>query len=314
MSTIDFLDEAQHLVAAGEAFAIATVVRFEPPASARPGAKAIIRADGSMRGWVGGSCAQPLVVKEAQRALGDGRSRLVRLCPTAGDGGSQQPDLVEYLMTCHSGGTLEIFVEPVFPAPRLVLIGETPVVHTLAALGQTLGFRTELVPVEGFDAALPPEPLAADASRSYVVVATMGTADEEAIEAALRGTAPYVALVASPRRAAVLHDYLADRGLTADQLARLRATAGLNIGAETQEEIALSIMAEIVQYRATHDAARPLPVERPIEARDPVCGMNVTVSGARFTLDHDGSTYYFCCGHCKTSFAATPLAYAAATG
>src|SRR5262245_9353256 len=126
-------------------FALATVVRCEPPASARPGAKAVIRADGSIEGWVGGSCAQSVIVAEAQRALRDGKPRLVRLSPAVGEDGSSQPDVVEYLMTCHSGGTLESFVEPVVPQPRLCVVGDTPVARTLASLGATLGYRVERI-------------------------------------------------------------------------------------------------------------------------------------------------------------------------
>src|SRR4051812_971650 len=115
-----------------EPFALATVVRCEPPASARPGAKAVIRQDGSLEGWVGGSCAQTIIVKEAQRALQNGRPRLVRLSPNPGEYAQAEPDLVEYLMTCHSGGTLEIFVEPFVPRPILRIVGDTPVASTLA--------------------------------------------------------------------------------------------------------------------------------------------------------------------------------------
>jgi xanthine dehydrogenase accessory factor len=300
----------RQLVEAEQPFALATVVRCEPPASARPGAKAVIRVDGSMQGWVGGSCAQPLVVKEAQRVLSEGRPCLIRLCPNAGESGRQQPDVVEYLMTCHSGGTLEIFVEPVMPQPRLCIVGETPVALTLATLGQALGYRVERVD----PAALTPERFA-PGRRTAVVIATMGAADEEAVEAALRSAAPYVALVASPRRAAVLRDYLATRGVPAERIAKLRAPAGLDIGARTQEEIALSIMAEIVQLRSSptnEELATAVPAA--VEARDPVCGMTVSVRDARISTEHEGATYYFCCPHCKSEFEAAPLRFLAAIG
>jgi xanthine dehydrogenase accessory factor len=300
---MDVFGLMRELVEAEEPFVLATVVRCEPPASARPGAKAVIRADGSMEGWVGGSCAQPLVVEEARRALRDGRPHLVRLGPTIGETGSGRPDVAEYLMTCHSGGTLEIFVEPVVPRPRLCLVGDTPVARTLAALGKALGYRVARI-----------EPTAdiGAGGRTCVVIATMGAADEEALEAALRSPAPYVALVASPRRAEILRDYLLARGVTPEQLARLRAPAGLDIGAETQEEIALSIMAEIVQSRSTAALEAPAEVEPAVvEAKDPVCGMSVSTQDARFRTDHAGTTYYFCCAHCKSRFEAEPLLFAA---
>jgi xanthine dehydrogenase accessory factor len=271
-----------------------------------------------MDGWVGGSCAQTVIAAEAQRALREGKARLVRLSPAVGDGGSSQPDVAEYLMTCHSGGTLEIFVEPVVPQPRLCVVGDTPVARTLAALGATLGYRVERIdPTADPDAdsdatvraALAPDRFAAP-ERTHVVVATMGASDEETLVAALRSQAPYVALVASPRRAAVLRDYLAARGVTAEQIARLRAPAGLNIGAQTQEEIALSILAEIVQLRSS-TTGEPIPAApaQP-EAKDPVCGMIVSPHVARFTTDHEGTTYHFCCAHCKATFEAAPEQFA----
>jgi xanthine dehydrogenase accessory factor len=320
---MDYLALTHQLAEAGEAFVLATVVRCEPPASARPGAKAVIRADGTMDGWVGGSCAQPLVIREAQEALRDGKPRLLRLSPTAGEGASRRPGLVEYLMTCHSGGTLEIFIEPVIPVPRLWVVGDTPICRTLATLGQLLGYRVDSVePMGGASASSESPVLAALAPerggqgrQTFVVVATMGTADEEALEAALRSPVAYVALVASPRRAEVLCDYLATRGLTPEQLQKLKAPAGLDIGAATPEEIALSIMAEIVQVRAK------LPIETrttdtalPPEATDPVCGMSVSTRDARFVAEHSGTTYYFCCAGCKAKFEAEPSLFATVRG
>jgi xanthine dehydrogenase accessory factor len=238
---------------------------------------------------------------------------------------SQQPDVVEYLMTCHSGGTLEIFLEPIRPRPHLVILGDTPTARTLAALGDLLGFRVHpVLPSPASDAADTQEPEALSAAlldrldRPFVVIATMGAADEEPLEIALRGPTAYVALVASPRRAAVLRDYLAERGVTPEQLQKLRAPAGLNLGGQTQEEIALSIMAEIVQVRATlaptPPARSPSPPPAAIaDAIDPICGMSVSPNEIRFVTHHAGSDYYFCCGGCKRKFDADPARYLAPT-
>jgi xanthine dehydrogenase accessory factor len=298
---MNHLARANQLAESKQAFAIATVVRCEPPASARPGAKAVVLADGTIEGWVGGSCAQDLVVREAQRAIEAGTPRLLRLSPSVGAERVQRPDLVEYLMTCHSGGTLEIFVEPVVPAPLLRLIGATPVVETLAALGQVLGYRVERMARLTTSESVP--------GSAFVVVATMGTGDEEALEAALRSEALYVALVASPRRAAVMRDYLTARGIAPEELVKLRAPAGLDLGGQRPEEIALSIMAEIVQSRAGRasgaTAAAPVPTSTP-EAIDPVCGMTVSTREARLVAEYDGVTYYFCCPHCKATFEREP--------
>ena len=316
---MDWLAEAQELAQAGQPFALATVVRRVAPASAQPGAKALILPEGSMRGWVGGSCAQPVVTSEARQALRDGTPRLLRLgkMPGAshqvGDQGSE--DIVEYPMTCHSGGALEILIEPVLPAPRLFTVGETPIVETLADLARVMGYR-----VNQFERAADLAfRLDDSAVPVFVVVASMGVDDEEALAAALRAGAPYtpyVALVASPKRAAVVRETLAAMGVSPADLVRLKAPAGLDIGARTQEEIALSIMAEIAQMRSAmtpgtpEEASDPEPVSAlELEAIDPVCGMTVTIAGARHLTEYAGKTWYFCCGGCKAQFEADPLKY-----
>jgi len=316
---MDWLAEAQELAQAGQPFALATVVRRVAPASAQPGAKALILPDGSMRGWVGGSCAQPVVTSEARQALRDGMPRLLRLGKMPGAShqveskGSE--DIVEFPMTCHSGGALEILIEPVLPAPRLFIVGETPIVETLADLARMMGYRVSQFE-RASDLALR---LGDSAVPVFVVVASMGVDDEEALAAALRAGTPYtlyVALVASPKRAAVVRETLAAMGMSAHDLVRLKAPAGLDIGARTQEEIALSIMAEMTQMRSvmtsgtTEGASAPDPVAAlELEAIDPVCGMTVTIAGARHQTAYDGKIWYFCCGGCKARFEADPLKY-----
>jgi xanthine dehydrogenase accessory factor len=313
---MDWLAEAQELAQAGQPFALATVVRRMAPASAQPGAKALILPDGSMRGWVGGSCAQPVVTQEARQALRDGAPRLLRLGKMPGarhnSEGQEREDIVEYPMTCHSGGALEILIEPVLPAPRLFIVGETPIVKTLADLAQVMGYRVNQVE-RAADFALQ---LGASESPLFVVVASMGVDDEEALAAALRTDTPYVALVASSKRAAVVRETLAAMGVSPHELDRLKAPAGLDIGAQTQEEIALSIMAEVVQL---HSAMTPGTTEGTLapesesaldlEAIDPVCGMTVAIAGARHQTEYDGKIWYFCCGGCEARFEADPLPY-----
>jgi xanthine dehydrogenase accessory factor len=295
--------------------------------------------NGTLEGWVGGSCAQDLVLREALRALSEGTPRLLRLSP---EGGRDEEGVVSERMTCHSGGTLEIYVEPFLPRPRLVVVGDSPVAKALASLGAPLGFQLS----EHLDlgAALD----LGDPSDAWVVIASMGD-DEQALEDALRSGAPYVALVASRRRAASLREYLHARGLDEAALARLKAPAGLDIGARGGAEVALSILAEIVQRRnaaektARHEpdklatrgdraggrvaelaAATPPPVgegrgERtrillkesaaPLSAIDPVCGMQVDVATARWTSDHQGRTIVFCASGCKRRFDHEPTAF-----
>jgi xanthine dehydrogenase accessory factor len=311
------LQLAARLAADGQAFALATVVRCEAPTSARPGARAIVRPDGTIDGWIGGSCAQPLVIREAQAALADGQPRLMRLCPSPGEGGAL-PGLVEHHMRCHSGGTLDVFIEPVLPAPRLCVVGPSPIARALAALGATVGY--EVVAIDPDPGSPDPAALAAltdttHGAARFVAIATMGMTDEEALLAALRGPAVHVALVASPRRAAKVREYLAAEGLNSEQLSRLRAPAGLDIGAFTAEEIALSILAELVTLRAAgtgagfHPSTIVAPPPAPLTAVDPVCGMAVEVGSARFTLDHDVGTLYFCCPGCRRAFQKNPAQY-----
>jgi xanthine dehydrogenase accessory factor len=309
---MNWLAEAQSLTEAGQPFALATVVRRVAPASAQPGAKALILPDGTMRGWVGGSCAQPVVVAEAQQALRQGQPRLLRLGRLPG--ASEQENVAEYPMTCHSGGALEILIEPVLPATRLAVVGETPVAATLVALANVLGYQaTHVAHAADLADALSPQ-----GPPPFAVVASMGVDDEDALAAALHAGSPYVALVASPRRAAVVRETLAAMGVSADALGRLKAPAGLDIGAETQEEIALSIMAEIAMTKsALQQALETAPTSTPEpaiaeEAIDPICQMTVTIAGARHTSDYGGQTWYFCCAGCKRRFDADPAQYAAA--
>ncbi len=317
-------ERAHELAARGEPFALATVVRAERPASARPGMKAIILADGTLEGWVGGSCAHPVVVREALRLLREETPGLIGLSPP-GQAGPQRSGVIYHPMTCHSGGSLEIYIEPVLPNPRLLLVGEGPLVRALAALGRLQGFTVAVVDagekrsqVEA-DVRLPFEQLSRRISaNTYVVVATMGAYDEEALEQVVRAAA-YVALVASRKRAEAVFAYLRDRGIGEDVLQRVKVPAGLDIGAFTPEEIALSIMAEIIQVRRARPAAAPVvpqtgPSEVPAaeEATDPICGMTVEIAGARHIADYRGSRFYFCSAHCKHTFEQEPAKYATA--
>jgi xanthine dehydrogenase accessory factor len=288
----------------GEPFALATVVRCERPTSAKPGARALIRADGTVTGWVGGACAEPVVLREALAALADGEPRLVGLAGDGGGGPGRTEGILAYPMTCHSGGTLEIYVEPYLPKPVLLLVGHGPVVETLARLGGAAGYAVTLLPeAPGMDR-LPAQALA---RRSSVVIATHGDDDEDALARALASDAGYVSLVASRRRAGAILDRLRQRGVPGDRLGRLKAPAGLDIGAVEPAENAVSILAEIVQHHrsgkraAAEDRLVPSPAS-PAEARDPVCGMSVDVATARHRSEAAGRLVYFCCGGCKEAF------------
>ncbi|MBS1968307.1 MAG: XdhC family protein [Chloroflexi bacterium SZAS-1] len=318
-----FFTQAAELSAQGIPFATATVVRAERPTSGKPGDKAIITADGTMYGWIGGSCAQPTVIREALAALRSDESRFVRLSP---DPANQPPrdGLIDVPMTCFSGGTMEIYIEPQPPQPRLIIIGGLPVARALAELAQAMSYRTIVVdpghsgaPPPYADALLTELPaLAAHITpMSFVVVATHGQYDELALEQALATAAPYIGLVASHKRAAQAREYLAEQGFAPEQLTRFRSPAGLDIGARRGDEIALSIMAEIVQCRrglanlAWQEAPAEQAIAAPAEAIDPVCGMSVEIAGAKYTYEHQGTTFYFCCPACRKSFMRAPEEY-----
>jgi len=277
----------------GEPFALATVVRCERPTSVKPGAKAIVHADGTVSGWIGGACAEPTVVREALAALRDGQPRLISLVGEGGQHAGRTEGVLQYPMTCHSGGTLEIYVEPFLPKPSLVLIGQGPVLETLAALGRATQFDVTVVDPDALDRS----PLVLGPS-TFVVVATHGSSDEEALARVLAGDAVYVSLVASRRRAAAVVERLTQRGIPPERLGALKAPAGLDIGAVTPEEIAVSIIAEVVQLRRSLKLIGSEPTA-PSEAVDPICGMLVDVTTARYRSQTPTGTVYFCCSSCK---------------
>jgi len=316
-----YLNKASELLAKGEPFVTASVVRFQAPSSGKPGDKAIIFADGKIWGWIGGGCAQPVVVKEALKALSDGHPRLVRISPDA----APEAGIVDYTMTCHSGGTLDIYIEPVLPKPHILIFGRSPVAQTLARLGKTIGYRISVVALEAnsqqfpdVDALQPafdPQQLKIS-SETFVVVSTQGEGDEESLEQAARTEAAYVAFVASKIKTGKVLEYLREAGVNSERVGQLRAPAGLNIGAASPEEIAVSILAEIVQVRAgrarvsaqSRRAALPV-INVEAEAKDPVCGMTVSVSTAKYKSQHERNTIYFCCAGCKQAFDKQPAKY-----
>jgi xanthine dehydrogenase accessory factor len=311
---------ASNLAAREEPFALVTVVRREPPSSARVGDTALVTAGGEYHGWAGGGCTRSSVVREALRAIADGEPRLLCLSPEPGDG--LRPGLIALPMTCDSGGTVEIYVEPVLPVPRLLLFGSSPAVRVLAGIARAMGYRVEVVDPDAAPADFPGASvrgeLAPDAMPrgAHVVVATMGDRDLEILDAVVASAPAYVGVVASRKRFEPLRDALLAQGVSREALARIAAPAGLDIGARTPEEIALSIMAQIVERRragtkAQTEAPRPEPAR---EAVDPICGMSVTVARARHTVEAGGRTWYFCCAGCRTKFLSEPQRYMAAGG
>src|SRR5215472_2890023 len=229
------LEEASELARRGEAFALATVVWRQGPSSSQLGSRAIITADGELHGWIGGARAEPAVVREAR----------LLLLGTPGKFGAAVPDGMTVVpISCQSEGALEVYIEPVIPAPQLVIVGRSPMAHTLADLARALGWRTKLVAAQDFSAADADE-------RSMVIVATQGHGDEEAVEQAVAARPAYLGLVGSRRRGAAVLGYLADRGVPGEELDQVHVPAGLDLGHTTHQEIAVAILAELVQLRAS---------------------------------------------------------------
>jgi xanthine dehydrogenase accessory factor len=279
---------------------LATVVRCDPPTSAKPGDKAVITEDGQLRGWIGGSCSEPLVRREALRALADGLPRLVKIVPAEAAKATRRRGELTMATTCPSGGALDIFIEPQLPKPLLVVFGESPAAETLVRLGDLTGFRTQLVSQARLSS------FSAPGDDTWAVVATMGHYDEDAVEAALNIPDLKVALVASRRRSAAVLDALRSRGIPEDALARVHAPAG-RLRAATQEEIALMALAEVVAERRRqgppHHSAATEPAAA-VFATDPVCGMAVEIKAGALTAEREGVTHYFCGPGCQTAFMA----------
>lgn len=307
----DLLKLAARFAEREERFAIVTVVRREPPSSAHVGDVALVTERGEYHGWTGGGCTRSSVLLEAMRAIADGKPRLLSLSPEPE--GGRRPGVVFLPMTCESGGTVEIYVEPVLPAARLVLFGSAPAARVLARIAHAMGYRVDVVDADADESAFPDARLQRSIAAesippgAHILVATMGDRDIEAVEAALSRSPAYVGVIASAKRFALLRDALLAKGVSREALERIAAPAGLDIGARTPEEIAVSIMAQIVERRrkASQELGAPAK-ETPREAIDPVCGMSVAVAGARHTAEVRGSTYYFCCAGCRTKFLAEP--------
>ena len=273
------ISAAHRLQSSGTPYALVSVVRALAPASARPGDKAVVTADGQMQGWVGGGCAQPAVLRTVRQVLADGHARLIRIAPTEERHEKDLGDVLEFGMSCHSGGTLELFVDPVLPRPQLVVIGASPVAQGLAELAPRTGFAVTVVAHEADRAAFTDaqrvltgdDPLVVVpqvAPGAWVVVATQGRRDVQGLRLALALQARQVSFVASERKAQVLRDSLVAAGADAQAVAAIVAPAGLPMAAETPQEIALSVLAAIVAQRRRSTAA-PAPTPAAASVAEP---------------------------------------------
>jgi xanthine dehydrogenase accessory factor len=321
------MEQAAELARRGEPFALATVVWRQGPSSGQLGSRAIITASGELRGWIGGACAEPSVIRQAREVITEARARLLLLGTSEQFSGAVPEGMTVVPISCQSEGALEVYVEPVLPVPHLVVVGRSPMAHTLADLARVLGWRADLHDWTDFSAS--------DVSaRSMVVVATQGHGDEEALERAIAGQPAYLGLVGSRKRGAAVLGYLAERGADAAELDKVRVPVGLDLGRTTHAEIAVAVLAELVALRAagtlgpagTASAAAQGPAATAEstaatasghafaaaapDAIDPVCGMTVTAGPDGRPLTLDGITYYFCCPGCRSEFESNPAAHA----
>jgi xanthine dehydrogenase accessory factor len=323
MITPELSRRSQELAAAREPYVTATVVRVQHPTSVQPGSVALVLADGTIEGFVGGVCAEQSVKAYSLIALESGEPVLLRILPDPEgggadlDGGELTPEAaaaaaeevpggeegtVTVKNPCLSGGAIEVFLEPTPPAPRVLVVGATPAAAALLRIGPELGF--EMVPSDGHD----PEPADGDLA---LVVAAHGRDELHALRRGLEADLPYVGLVASDRRGAGVLDELRASGVAEELLERIDVPAGIPIGSHGPGEIALSVLAAIVAVRrgspvehaprpATAGPAKTAPAAS--VALDPICGMTVAAVASTLSLERDGETFYFCGEGCRAAF------------
>jgi len=323
------MEQAAELARRGEPFAVATVVWRQGPSSGQQGSRALITSSGEVHGWIGGACAEPSVIQQAREVIAEGKPRLLLLGTSDKFGDAIPAEMTVVPIACQSEGALEVFVEPVVPAPHLVVVGRSPMAHTLAGMARELGWRADLTDWTDFSSG--------DASaRSMIVVATQGHGDEEAVEQAVAAGPAYLGLVGSRKRGAAVLGYLAERGVARRELDRVRVPAGLNLGKTSHSEIAVAILAELVQLRASGKLGQQpapgavtsttgrakegsirsgqseavAPDVGSADAIDPVCGMVVFAGPQGRQLEHDGVTYHFCSAGCRSEFESNPASYA----
>jgi len=315
----EVLAEAVTLTRDRRAFALATVVWRRAPSSGRVGAKAIVLPDGSVHGWLGGACAEPTMVREARAAIEDGRARLLFFGPPDELVAHELEGALAVPMACESEGALQVYIEPYVPVPQVVIVGRSPAVHALTIQARALEWDVVVVDDGGIETEHPHPELVRTAldfahlgigSASAIVVATQGHYDELALERALATDAAYIGVVAAEKRASALLGALRDRGVDAEQLTRVHAPAGMDLGATSNAEIAVSVLADLVARRSagTFRAVVP-PIAR--DARDPVCGMSLDPDRARHHATHAGKDYWFCAASCQRAFTANPAAFGA---
>ena len=324
----DFLEASQKLHKNKEPFAIALVVRREIPSSGKPGDKAVIQKDGKLIGWVGGGCTRGIILKEAADALKDGNPRLVRISP---EGETEtKSGVIDYRMTCHSGGSVEVYIEPVLPKPELIIMGKSQVAMALSKLGKAMDYPVTVFSKGADDLMFPnanaifERALTEKDINPYtcIIVCTQGDNDEDALEQAVKSGADYISFIASRKKGSAIFHALRQRGISFDQLKNIKTPAGIDINAKLPQEVAVSIIAEIVTQIRSEEVKQETKSETKTDENtdknsnifiNPVCNIPVEKSTAKHVIEYEGDSYYFCCDGCKISFEKEPAKYAAMT-
>lgn len=319
-----FLIKAQELRKRNEPFAIAIVVRREAPCSGKSGDKAIINKYGEISGWVGGGCVKSIVIKEAEDAMKRNKARLVKVGHSSSS--QNQEGVMEYKMTCLSEGTVEVFIEPVLPPPHIVVIGKSAIAKALVNLGKVAGYRMTAVASEakpdtftGVDELITQINLhqVRIDQFSSIVVATQGEEDEKALEQALQQSCAYIGFIASKKKKTSVFEFLEQQGIDKKKLEAVKSPAGININAKKPEEVAISILAEIIQVQNNLPAS--VGFSKYDETRkeagkskfyiNPVCGVPIDVNSPKHIIEYHGEKVYFCCDGCKIKFEQEPEKY-----
>ena len=295
---------AVELVEAGESFTMATVVWRQAPSSGQHGSRAIVTAQGELFGWIGGACAEPVLLREARRVLEEGNASLVWLGQPEDLEKMHVPEgVITVPISCQSDGALQIFIEPVMAAPHVVIVGRSPMAVTLLDLVRDLGWRGDLIEAAEFG------PAHVSAS-SAVIIATQGHGDEDVLALALESEAAFIGLVASAKRGRVVREFLAEHGGDLDKLARVQVPIGIDLGHTGHREIAVSILADLVRRRASGElkpsSVAGLDIVEPTTAIDLVCGMTVDAVAKNRPFEYGDVTYYFCAPGCRKAFEKDP--------
>jgi xanthine dehydrogenase accessory factor len=320
-----FIKDIEQLRKKNEPFAMALVVRRDAPSSGKPGDKAVINKYGEITGWVGGGCVKGILVKEAEDALKTGKARLVKIGKSVNP--LKQEGVMEYKMTCQSEGTVEVFIEPVLPLPHLVVIGQSAIAKALVRLAGAAGYRitgvaqdANLKTFEKVDELITRINLeqVKTTDATFIVVATQGEGDERALTEALQKKRAYLGFVASRKKMPAITAYLESNGFGKTDMDSITSPAGIDIHAKKPEEVAISILAQIIQIQNTmpvpaafekFDAVKEDGGKAPEYYINPVCGVPVDKNNPKHVVEYQGEKIYFCCDGCKVKFDAEPEKY-----